>query len=73
MMTCCCANIGDGAERQFNAKRAADDLQQYRADGPGSTTRLLLAGLAKAEPVQGLLLDIGCGVGAVTFELLKQG
>jgi magnesium-protoporphyrin O-methyltransferase len=60
-------------ERQFGEKRAANDLQQYRATGPGPTTRLLLGGLTKTAPVQGLLLDIGSGVGAVTFELLKQG
>ena len=55
------------------AKRATADLAQYRAKGPGSITRLLLAGLTKAGPQRGPLLDIGSGVGALTFELLDQG
>jgi len=65
--------VGAAAQRQFSEKRATDDLAQYRAKGPGSTTRLLLAGLAKTGPQRGPLLDIGSGVGALTFELLDQG
>jgi hypothetical protein len=72
-MACCCSTIGDAAERQFNQKRAAKDLAQYRDKGPGSTTRLLLAGLAKAGPLHGRLIDIGSGIGALTFELLNRG
>ena len=72
-MSCCHSSVGAAAERQFSEKRATDDLAQYRAKGPGSTTRLLLAGLAKAGPQRGPLLDIGSGVGALTFELLDQG
>lgn len=72
-MTDCCSTVGAAADRQFSEKRATEDLAQYRAKGPGSTTRLLLAGLAKAGPPRGLLLDIGSGVGALTFELLDQG
>jgi magnesium-protoporphyrin O-methyltransferase len=73
MMSCCHSSVGAAAERQFGEKRATDDLAQYRAKGPGSTTRLLLAGLAKAGPQRGPLLDIGSGVGALTFALLDQG
>jgi len=73
MMTCCRSGISDATEHQFSEKRAAQDLQQYRAKGPGPTTRLLLAGLTKAAPAHGRLLDVGSGVGAVTFELLNQG
>jgi magnesium-protoporphyrin O-methyltransferase len=72
-MTCCGSSVGDAAERQFSQKRAAKDLAQYRAKGPGPTTRLLLAGLTKTGSVQGRLLDIGSGVGALTFELLELG
>lgn len=70
---CCCSSVGAAAERQFGGKRAADDLAQYRTKGPGSTARLLLAGIAKAGQPQGRLLDIGSGVGALTFELLERG
>ena len=72
-MSCCCSSVGAAAERQFSEKRATEDLAQYRATGPGSTTRLLLAGIAKAEPPHGRLLDIGSGIGALTFELLDRG
>jgi SAM-dependent methyltransferase len=72
-MTGCCSSIGAAAERQFSEKRATDDLVQYRTKGPGSTARLLLASIAKAGQLQGRLLDIGCGVGALTFELLDRG
>jgi ubiquinone/menaquinone biosynthesis C-methylase UbiE len=72
-MICCCSSIGTAAERQFGEKRAREDLAQYRTTGPGATARLLLAGIAKAGQPQGRLLDIGSGVGALTFELLERG
>ena len=72
-MPCCCSIAGASAERQFSEKRAAQDLAQYRSKGPGATARLLLAGLAEAGPVEGRLLDIGSGIGSLTFELLDRG
>jgi SAM-dependent methyltransferase len=72
-MTCCRSNIGAGVTKQFSEKRAAKDLAQYLAKGPGSTTHLLLEGLAKAGAQQGTLLDVGSGIGTLTFELLQIG
>jgi SAM-dependent methyltransferase len=72
-MTCGCVSVGDAVERQFGEKRAAKDLAQFRTKGPGSTTRLLLTGLASAGLLRGRLLDIGSGIGALTFELLQRG
>ena len=72
-MSCCCSSIGTAAERQFSEKRATKDLAKYRTKGPGLTARLLLAGIAKAGPPDGRLLDVGSGVGALTFELLERG
>ena len=72
-MSCCCSSIGAAAERQFSEKRATKDLAKYRAKGPGPTARLLLAGIANAGAPHGRLLDIGSGVGALTFELLERG
>ncbi len=72
-MSCCYSSVGASAERQFSEKRATKDLAQYRTKGPGSTARLLLAGIAKAGPLHGRLLDVGSGVGAVSFELLERG
>jgi SAM-dependent methyltransferase len=73
MSCCCCSGVGAAAERQFSEKRATKDLAQYRTKGPGATARLLLAGISKAGQPQGRLLDIGSGVGALTFELLERG
>jgi magnesium-protoporphyrin O-methyltransferase len=72
-MPCSCTDIRGAAERQFSEKRATKDLAHYRTKGPGSTTRLLLAGLATTGPIHGRLLDIGSGVGVLSFELLDQG
>jgi SAM-dependent methyltransferase len=72
-MPCACGDFRDAAERQFSRKRATKDLAQYRAKGPGPTTRLLLAGLATVGPLHGGLLDIGSGVGVLSFELLERG
>jgi hypothetical protein len=70
-MSCCCSSAA--AERQFGGKRATKDLAKYRTKGPGLTARLLLAGIAKAGPPYGWLLDVGSGVGALMFELLERG
>jgi SAM-dependent methyltransferase len=72
-VNCCGSSIDTAADRQFSEKRATKDLAQYRTKGPGSTARLLLAGIAKTGQPQGRLLDIGPGVGALTFELLERG
>ena len=72
-MRCSCADFGGAAERQFSEKRATKDLAQYRTKGPGSTTCLLLAGWATAGRLHGRLLDIGTGVGVLSFELLERG
>ena len=72
-MPCSCGAGGGAAERQFSEKRAAKDLAQYRTNGPGETARLLLAGLTKVGPLEGRLLDIGSGIGALSFELLDRG
>jgi SAM-dependent methyltransferase len=72
-MPCSCCDFGGAAERQFSEKRATKDLAQYRTKGPGETARLLLAGLTKAGPLEGRLLDIGSGIGALSFELLDRG
>jgi SAM-dependent methyltransferase len=58
---------------QFTTKRAAQDLDGYRAKGPGVTTRMLRDGLIAAGPISGSVLDIGSGIGAMTFELIASG
>lgn len=52
---------------------AQRDLRQYRQKGPGPTTRLLRDGVAATGGPGDTLLDIGAGIGALTFELLERG
>ena len=68
--SCCYDTI---ANEHFNERIAQRDLERYRKDGPGSTARLLRDLLVDAGPIDGVLLDIGPGIGALTFELLDRG
>jgi 2-polyprenyl-3-methyl-5-hydroxy-6-metoxy-1,4-benzoquinol methylase len=76
----CCSGVCEAAGRQFGEKRAAADLERYRAKGPGKTARMLLAGIEAAgarrlprDTSSAAVLDVGTGVGAIVFELLKSG
>ena len=69
----CCAIFDETVDQQFTRKKAQQELQRYRQKGPGPTARLLLEGLTKAGVIKGALLDVGAGVGALTFELLDRG
>jgi len=63
---CGCANV-------FTNREAENDVKRYRRSGPDSTTRALIEAVV-AEGVNGAtLLDIGGGVGAISFELLAAG
>lgn len=72
-MPCSCADFGGAADRQFTAIKVAKELKAYRGGRIGPTTRRLRDGLAEAGLTHGTLLDIGGGVGALTFELLDCG
>ena len=73
MMTGCCSHFEEVAARQFTEKIASRDLADYRRKGPSLTTRLMRDALLGAGAGTGSLLDVGSGVGALTFELLKGG
>src|SRR5512145_1009533 len=68
----CCSGCCTGIARQFDAKTAAGDLHRYREKGPGPTTRLLREFVARVG-VGDTVLDIGAGIGALSFELLAGG
>ena len=72
-MSVCCSAFECAADQQFNEKKATEELNRYRSKGPGPTTRLLQEGVARAGPLSGTLLDIGSGIGSLTFGLLERG
>jgi len=72
-MTCLCCGFDAAVERQFGVRHAARELRRYRTRGPSPTTRLLRSSLASTGVLQGSLLDIGAGIGALTFALLDDG
>jgi SAM-dependent methyltransferase len=72
-MSSCCSTFGHIADGHFNERMAQRDLARYRKAGPGSTTRLLRDLLADACRLDGLLIDVGSGIGGLTFELLDRG
>lgn len=72
-MSACCSAFACAADQQFNEQKAADELQRYRSKGPRPTTRLLQEGLAHAGTLSGTLLDVGSGIGSLTFGLLERG
>ncbi len=72
-MSACCSTFERAADQQFNERKALEELKRYRTKGPEPTTRLLEQGLEDAGTLTGTLLDIGSGIGALTFSLLERG
>ena len=57
----------------FDKKTAKSELKRYLKKGPSKTTTMLLDAILK-EGVQGLdFLDIGGGIGAIQYDLIKAG
>jgi 2-polyprenyl-3-methyl-5-hydroxy-6-metoxy-1,4-benzoquinol methylase len=65
--------LQDRLRTQFTLQKAAGEMKRYREKGPGPTTRLLRDGLVDAGLLEGTLLDVGGGVGALSFDLLDRG
>ncbi|HLG60208.1 MAG TPA: class I SAM-dependent methyltransferase [Vicinamibacterales bacterium] len=72
-MNACCSSFGETAGRQFDRRRAVQELNRYRRRGPDSTTKLLSEALVNVGLGTALLLDVGTGIGALTFEMLDSG
>lgn len=62
-----------GIELKFDRKKAAQELQEYRKEGPKNTTRKLIDAVMTENISEMTILDIGGGVGAIQHELLKAG
>jgi tRNA1(Val) A37 N6-methylase TrmN6 len=73
-MACSCTPFCGAAETRFTRAKADKELRQYREKGPIATTRRLRDGLLDTGLTAGAdILDIGAGVGALTFELMDRG
>ena len=72
-MSACCSPFECAADRQFNEKKATGELKRYRTRGPRPTTRLLQEGIEETGTLNGTVLDIGSGIGSLTFRLLERG
>ena len=73
-MACACTTFCGAAEERFTREKADKELRRYREKGPIATTRRLLDGLIRSGLVDRAdILDLGAGVGALTFELLDRG
>ena len=69
-MGCCQCQ---GIENMFDKKAAKRQLKRYLKKGPSKTTGMLLKAIHKTE-VKGLeFLDIGGGIGAIQYDLIKAG
>jgi len=69
-MGCCQCQ---GIENVFDEKAAKRQLKRYLKKGPSRTTAILLDEIRK-KGVQGLdFLDIGGGIGAIQYDLIKAG
>ena len=69
-MGCCQCQ---GIENMFDKKSAKRELKRYLKKGPSKTTSMLLEAIHE-KGVQGLdFLDIGGGIGAIQYDLIKAG
>ena len=69
----CCGSYCVATARHFDDAVAKKDLERYLREGPDLTTRLLLSSLRGSALQASTLLDVGGGIGAVSFELLATG
>ena len=72
-MSACCSPFECAADQQFNEKKATGELKRYHTRGPRPTTRLLQESIEQTGALNGTLLDIGSGIGSLTFRLLESG
>ena len=69
-MDCCSVN---GLNKVFNESKARKESEAYRRKGLGKRARKLTDLVETQDISEATVLDIGCGVGALHLELLKQG
>ena len=69
----CCSTFEETVDQQFTSKKAGKSSSATGAKALGPRRVFLIEGLLQAGIIDGSLLDVGAGVGALTFELLDRG
>src|SRR5947207_1701952 len=72
-MACSCSALIASTARHYDEKRVRQELLAYRRAGAGITTQGLLGLLTPAEPMPEAMLDIGSGIGPLSFGMLAAG
>jgi predicted TPR repeat methyltransferase len=70
---CCNSGRYVEAEHHFGPKVAARDLARYRRKGPDPSSRTFLEAVGGQMRAGDSVLDIGAGVGVLSFECLSNG
>jgi magnesium-protoporphyrin O-methyltransferase len=68
-----CCGFTETVDQQFTTKLARRELADYQRSGAGATARLLRDALSDAGLASGTLIDVGGGVGALSFDLMQRG
>src|SRR4026207_500853 len=71
-MACSCASLIASTARHFDERRVRKELANYRRAGPTATTLGLLSQLTPIEPPPEAILDVGSGIGALTFGMVER-
>jgi len=71
-MSSCCS-LTETTAQQFDAAKVRKELTSYHDNGPGPTTGGLLAELRALGEPPATILDIGSGIGALSFGMLQAG
>jgi len=68
-MNCCC-NQPTGV---FFDKESKKSIKNYRKNGLGKVTKMMIEGIDELGNKDSTILDVGCGVGGAHRELLRKG
>jgi len=71
-MSSCCSGFPASVQSVFDARVAEGDLKSYHRKGPSATVRLMRDAVRDAGGGE-TVLDVGAGIGALSFELLAAG
>jgi len=68
-MICCC----DNPTGVFFDKESKKSIKNYRKNGLGKVTQMMIEGIEALGIKESTILDVGCGVGGAHRALLRKG